>query len=95
MEKKESIELIKGKFTPDDAREILLSLLNSKISFHNLKDWTARERTGHPDPDSAPRLQRLRESRIKVDALFPKSAAENNKEKFISIHSVIEIHFED
>ncbi len=33
---------------PNEAQEILLQLLNSKINFHNLKNWSSRERFGKP-----------------------------------------------
>lgn len=88
MKKKETIELIKGTFTPGDAREILLEMLNSKINFHNRKNWSSRERFGKPDAHSEQRLAELRESRQKVEALF---AEHFNEENSVTINSSIEI----
>ena len=91
MKKTETIELIKGTFTPDHAREILLQLLDSKINFHNLKNWSSRERLGKPDAYSEQRLGHLKESRKKVQALVSKSIDE---EKTVTINSTIEINIE-
>jgi hypothetical protein len=91
MKKTETIELIKGTFTPDEAREILLPLLNSKINFHNLKNFSSRERFGKPDADSEQRLKYLMESRKKVQTMLSKSI---NEEKSVIINSSIKINIE-
>jgi hypothetical protein len=91
MKKTENIELIKGTFTPDEAREILLQLLDSKIKFHNLKNWSSRERFGKPDADSEARLRHLKESRKKVETIILKSISED---KTMIINSSIEINVE-
>lgn len=91
MKKTETINLIKGDFTPRDARDILLDLLNSKINFHNLKDWSSRERFGKPDADSRHRLKDLTESRNKVRTLFSELINEETEEKSVTVISTIEI----
>jgi hypothetical protein len=91
MKKTETIELVKETFTPDEAREILLELLNSKINFHNRKVWSSRERLGKLDADSEHRLKLLREARKKVETLISKTI---NEEKTITINSIIEINIE-
>lgn len=91
MKKTETIELIKGTFTLDEAREVLLELLNSKINFHNMKNWSSRERFGKPDAYSEQRLEYLMESRKKVQTLLSKSFDE---EKSVTINSIIEINIE-
>jgi hypothetical protein len=87
----ETVELIKGTFTPDEAREILLQLLDSKINFHNRKNFSSRERSGKPDADSEQRLKYLTESRKKLRTLLSKSTGE---EKSVTINSIIEINIE-
>ena len=91
MKKTETIEFIKGTFTPIEARELLLQLLTDKINFHNLKNWSSNERFGKPHAYSEQRLKSLKESRKKVETLFPKS---NSEEKSITINSIIEINIE-
>ena len=87
----ETIELIKGIFTPDEAREILLQLLDNKINFHNQRNFSSRERFGKPDLYSEQRLEHLMESRKRVVTLVSRSIDE---EKTITINSSIEINIE-
>ncbi len=91
MKQTETIDLIKGTFTPDEAREILLQLLNSKINFHNLKNWSSRERFGKPDTDSEQKLKYLEESRKNVEMFISKAL---DGKKNITINSSIEMNVE-
>ena len=91
MKKTETLELIKGTFTPDEAGAILLQLLDSKINFHNLKNWSSSERFGKPDAYSEQRLKHLKESRKKVETLVSRSISE---EINMIINSSIEINIE-
>lgn len=94
MKKTETIDLIKGTFTPPAAREVLLSLLNSKIKFHQLKDWSSRERFGAPDADSEQRLKCLKESRSKAETLLSTLISEGEEAQCVTLHSTIEIIIE-
>jgi len=94
MKKTETIDLIKGTFTPSEAQELLLDLLNSKINFHNIKNWSSRERFGKPDADSEQKLKHLMESRNKVKTLISKLINEGNEEKSVTLNSTIEIIIE-
>lgn len=91
MKKKETIELIRGCFKPDEAREILLQMLNNKINFHNLKNLSSYERFGKSDTFSEERLKSLQESRKKVEKLILESIS---GEQTITINSTIEINIE-
>lgn len=91
MKQTESIDLVRGTFTPSDAREILFQLLDSKINFHNLKNLSSRERFGKPDFDSEKRLEQLRESRKRVETIVSRSAEERRS---VSISSSIELTVE-
>lgn len=70
MNKTETVGLVKGIFTPNEAQEIILDMLISKINFYNLKNWSSRERFGQPEADSEQRLKYLEESRQKVQTLI-------------------------
>lgn len=94
MKKTETIDLIKGTFTPRDAREVLLSLLNSKIKFHQLKDWSSRERFGTPDAESEQRLKSLKDARSKTETLLSTLISKDNNEKSVTLNSTIEIIIE-
>lgn len=91
MKKTETIDLIKGTFTPREAQDILLVLLNRKIDFHNMKNWSSRERFGKPDADSEQRLKHLKESRSKVETLILKLINDDNEEKSVTLNSTVEI----
>ncbi len=91
MKKTETIELVKGVFTPQEARDVLFQLLNSKINFHNLKNWSSREKFGKPDANSEQRLKYLEESQKNVELLVSEAIAE---QKTIIINSIIEINIE-
>lgn len=94
MKKTETIDLIKGTFTPSEAQELLLDLLNSKINFHNKKDFSSRERFGKLDADSEQRLKHLMESRTKVKTFFSQFFNEDDEEKSVTLNSTIEIIIE-
>ena len=83
MKRTETIDLVKGTFTPKEAQEILLQLLISKTNFHNLKNWSSRERFGKPDVNSEQRLKYLEEYRQKVQTLISKAS---NEQKNIVIN---------
>ena len=54
-------KLLKGTFSPDEARQILLSLVKSKIDFHNMEKLSNEERFGRDVAHSERRLAALRE----------------------------------
>jgi hypothetical protein len=59
-------KLISGEFNTEEAREILLNLIDSKIKFHTLKNFSAEERFGKKDPSSIKRLAELKELRAEI-----------------------------
>jgi hypothetical protein len=94
MGKQENIVLVKGTFSPGEAQELLLALLNSKINFHNTKDFSSRERFGRPDAHSQERLKHLKSARQQVIAKFSNLGEKGNDIKSVTLNSVIEIGFE-
>jgi hypothetical protein len=60
-------KLINGTFTVQEAREVLLDLLNKKIHFHQLKNFSSEERLGKPNHASLKRIKEL--ERDKADLL--------------------------
>lgn len=63
--------LIAGEFSPHDARDILLNLLNEKINFHKARDWSSQERLGKRDTFAIERIEALKASR---DAILKRIA---------------------
>jgi hypothetical protein len=58
--------LISGEFDNLQAREVLFSLIDSKIKFHNLKNFSHEERFGIKDKESTKRLTELKELRAEI-----------------------------
>ena len=54
-------KLLEGTFSPDEARQILLSLVKSKIDFHNMAKLSNEERFGSDVAQSERRLAELRQ----------------------------------
>ena len=55
-----NVLLINGTFTKSQAREILTNVIGTKIQFHQLKNFSSIERTGHPDVTAELRLPQLK-----------------------------------
>lgn len=54
-----AFELIDGTFEHNDARELLMQLLDDKINFHHRRNFSWQERFGHHDPHSDNRIAEL------------------------------------
>lgn len=91
MKAKQPIKFIEGKFSPEEAKEILVDLLNHKIRFHSLKNFSFEERFGKPVEGSQKRIEDLKASREKI-ILVIQQAKDNNTN--LRIESSINIAFE-
>ncbi|NCT93461.1 MAG: hypothetical protein GXC72_03480 [Chitinophagaceae bacterium] len=88
MNSTENVKLINGVFTPDEAKEVLLTLLNHKINFHRMRNFSSEERLGEPDPASTKRLAELYKSREQVLALLDRVNTSGHK---LVIESMVHI----
>ncbi|MFM2317110.1 MAG: hypothetical protein RLZZ155_1442 [Bacteroidota bacterium] len=61
MTEEMNITLINGTFTKSQAKEVLTSVIGTKIQFHQLKNFSSIERTGFPDVAAETRLPKLKE----------------------------------
>lgn len=61
------ISLISGVFESDDARDLLLGLINQKIQYHQLKNFSQQERYGTVDNQSTSRIKELAQARLNVE----------------------------
>ncbi len=86
-----SISLISGAFQPQDARELLLTLMNDKINFHVNKNFSSEERFGVADELSKKRIPELKKD-IEIIKSIIQEAEE--KSKTLVINSMISIKFE-
>lgn len=73
----ENVKLIDGKFSPTEAKEILLNMISNKIQFHTIKDFSSEIRTGEPEMKSRERIKDLREAKKKIIALLEAAEKDN------------------
>ena len=85
----ESVKLIEGTFDVHEARDILIGLLNHKISFHNIKNLSWSERFGQMNEQSEIRLDELKKDHDKIVSLLDLA---NERKLHVKVHSNIEIH---
>ena len=91
MKLKEPIKLIEGKFSPEEAKEVLLELINHKINFHSLKNFSSEERYGKSIKGSNKRIEYLKEAKEKIGEIIVKAKNTNSK---LRLESFINISFE-
>ncbi len=91
MKLKEPIKLIEGKFSPEDAKEVLLELINHKINFHSLKNFSSEERFGKSIEGSKKRIEYLKKAKEKVVEIIDKAKHDNCN---LRLESCINISFE-
>lgn len=82
--------LITDLYTPDEAKEILLDMVKSKINFHNIKSLSALVRFNQPDPESESRIKELQEAREELLALIQQAENDNLN---LRIESTIKVSF--
>lgn len=85
-----TINLIMGDYTPMEAKEVLLKVVESKINFHKIRNLSAYVHFGKADADSETRIKELKEAREQIIALVQKAIDDNT---LIEIGSTIDIAF--
>jgi len=83
MNKNENLSLIEGKFTPEEAREILINIFSKKVNFHERRNFSSQERFGKDDPIALKRIPELKQSIEKITTLMSEASA-NDKQVVIS-----------
>ncbi|MGB5203589.1 hypothetical protein [Eudoraea sp.] len=84
----ENIAFIKGLFSPAEAADVLLSLINDKIKFHTVKSLNLRHEGPDADLTSEDRIKELKEAKKIIEQLVL-SAHKNGYE--LEINSTIDI----
>ena len=90
MKDKQHFQLIDGTFTPSEAARVLLSLVKSKMDYHNMEKFSNEERFGRDLSHSEKRLHDLAKLNTNLKELF-QSAAEANQH--LKIKGWIEVTF--
>ncbi|WP_436515598.1 hypothetical protein [Ekhidna sp. To15] len=81
--KTEQFDLIKGVFEAEEAKEVLLYLIDGKIQFHNRRIFSDKVRFGTENVDSINRIKELEAMREQILEVIDDSK--------LSIHSQIHI----
>jgi len=68
----ERFTLIKGEFTKQEARDILLGMINYKINFHELRNFSSSIQQGEQDDSSLKRINELEATRNQMITFFSK-----------------------
>jgi hypothetical protein len=89
MEKVQKLELIKGNFSPSEAKEILMNVFLSKIQFHQSKNFSSKERLGKEEINAVTRIEELKKSLEMINKIIS-DAELKNETLFISSEIKIE-----
>jgi len=91
MKTKKSYSLVDGSFKASEAREVLMSLIGSKITFHNVKNMSSLERNGEADIHSEQRIEELKLSRQEIRKILEMAEEEQLRVRISSgIHISLE-----
>lgn len=78
------IQLINGEFNPEDAQRILLSLINSKIQYHQVEIFSLEERFGIEATQSKDRIEELKLSVRDIQEIIKEATEAGMKLKVTS-----------
>lgn len=82
------IEIIKGTYSPEEAKEILFNIINAKIDFHNMRNVSSQIRYNHPDANSQKRIKELNNSYVQLQEMIAEATEAN---QHLTINSTIEL----
>ena len=88
MSKVQNYKLVEGQFSPSDATNILFTLFNSKINFHQLESFRIQERNfkNRDNIKHEERVEELKEAYKVLKALINEASDENMD---LEIHGTI------
>jgi hemerythrin superfamily protein len=92
MNSNKKLQLIEGEFSFNEAKEILTSMFNSKINFHNIQNWSSQERYGKDDETAQKKIPLLKNEIEKLEEIILEAKANNKK---LVINSEIIISLKD
>lgn len=90
MEQKRSYKLVEGNFNCTEATEVLFSLINSKIKFHDLQSFGKKERSEIDNHHSDRRSKELKKVLEEIRAVIAQAEKEGMD---LHISGDIEIHY--
>nr|WP_314839880.1 hypothetical protein [uncultured Flavobacterium sp.] len=88
MKKEYQFKLVEGQFEPTEAGKVLFSLINSKINYHNLEQFSNEIRFNQDHLHSKRRRETLQEASDYIKELINEADAKNME---LRINGVIQI----
>lgn len=77
MKQSTDFKLVKGIFTPQEAKEVLFKLINSKIKFHQLDAFRISEKNSGSTIHTKERIEELQQIRNNLDVFMLQMEKEN------------------
>lgn len=88
MQSIQTLNLIAGTFTADEAEELLQEMIKIKINFHNLKNFISMVKHDEPDYLSRQRIKELTELQEEIKQLVNMAKLVDKKLKISSAISI-------
>ncbi len=92
MNKLETLTLIEGNFSEEEARDILMNIFSAKINFHQSTNFSSQERFGKQCEIAQKRLPELKKEIEKVRQVVSEAKSKNKR---LIITSEINIYLSD
>ena len=86
MKNTTNLTLVKGQYTAEEAKEILMDLFHSKINFHEVKNFSNKERFGQDHEHSIKRMTELRKN---IESFSKELGLAGESNKTVSIESMV------
>jgi len=90
MKKLQSLTLIDGNFSPNEMREILMTLFSNKIQFHQVKNVRSLERFGKEDKTALKRIEQLKKD---IEKTLKAIDGVQKKGELVEIKAALQINF--
>ncbi len=78
MKNESQHKLIEGIFDPNEAKTLLNSLINNKISFHSLEDFSSQIRFNKDTYHSKKRIEELNKMKALIDVVINQAEVEKH-----------------
>jgi hypothetical protein len=72
-------KLIEGSFSDEEAKDVLKNFFESKIHFHEMRNFSSEERFGHKDAIALKRIPELKEASEEVLKIVQQAKLTNKR----------------
>lgn len=89
---KKEIKLIDGVFTPSEANSLIASLIDNKISYHKIDDFSNHIRTDRHPHHSKERIAELLEAKAKLNSWMNLAQQQSSQ---LKVKGTISLEFDE